>query len=148
MSWRTISTAQFLAEGFNATERTAVQTVAGGDDGLAEILTSAVGQWRGLIEAAGNTLGAVDTVPDSIRPYLVAQARWALLLKFPSLRSLQTAEREKAKDRAEEIIDKVAEGNFPIEAATPDDGTNTSGNWNANPKIAMRTEDGTRANDE
>jgi hypothetical protein len=148
VSWRSISIPQFLAEGFNATERTAVQSVASGDDGLADILTSAVAQWRGLVEAAGNTLGEPDTVPDSIRPYLVAQARWALLLKFPSLRTLQTSEREKAKDRAEEIIDKLADGKFPIEAELEGDTTNAAGNWNANPKIAMRSENGTRANEE
>ena len=148
MSWRSISVAQFLSEGFNSTERTAVQSVAGGDDGLAEILTSAVAQWRGLIEAGGNTLGDPDTVPDSIRPYLVAQARWTLLLKFPSLRQLQTPEREKAKDRAEEIIDKLAAGEFPIESEDEDETTNAAGNWNSNVKIEMRSDGTTRANEE
>lgn len=149
MSWRTISTAQFLAEAFNASERASVQAAAGGDDGLSDILDSHVASWRGLIEAAGNTVSTTaGTVPDSIRLYLLAQARWALLLKFPQLKSLQTDAREKAAERAEEIIDKIAAGDFPIESGGEDDTTdNGPGNWNANPKIAMRSDGTERANE-
>ena len=147
-TWITIAAADFIAEGFNTDERTKLQAAAGGDDGLAELLTSAIAEWRGTIEAAGNTLDADPTlIPPSCKRHIIAQVRWQVLVKFPALRQLQTEERKGAADVAEEFLKRIADGDQPIESPEEED-TPQAGNWNSNPKIQMRTEDGTRANED
>jgi hypothetical protein len=148
MSWVAITVAEFVLEGFNADERSTLQTAAGGDDGLSGILSAAVAEWRGVIEGAGNDLDADTTkIPPSCRRYIVAQVRWQVLIKFPELQKYQTKERHDAADQAQEVLAKIAEGKWPIEAPT-EEATDApaGGNWNANEKIAMRT-DGNRANE-
>lgn len=147
MPWVAISAADFVLEGFNSDERAKLQAAAGGDDGLTQILSAAIAEWRGIIQAAGNELDADTTlIPPSCRRHIISQVRWQVLVKFPSLKQLQTEERKDAADKAEEFLQRIAEGDQPIES--PDDEpASTAGNWNANPKMPMRTEDGTRAND-
>ena len=141
MAWSTVSVADFIAEGFNASERAAVQAAAGGDDGLSAILTAAIGEWRGAIAAAG---GAVDTdtttVPPQVRRHLIASARWALLIKFPALKAMQTDARKEAAERAEEVLEQIAKGDLPVEP--PDDTDSLAGGSSGGQtRIAMRSDD-------
>ena len=118
MSWSTITTAQFLLRGFNSDERTKLQTAAGGDDGLAEILTAAIAEWRGVLEAAGYAIDDSDTttVPPSCHRHIIAQCRWELLVKFPALRQLQTDERKAAADVAEAKLKAINDHTASIES--------------------------------
>jgi hypothetical protein len=117
MSWSTITTAQFLLRGFNSDERTKLQTAAGGDDGLADILTAAIAEWRGILEAAGYAMDATTTtVPPSCHRHIIAQCRWELLVKFPALRQLQTEERKAAADVAEAKLKTINDGTASIES--------------------------------
>lgn len=118
MPWSTITAAQFIAKGFTTDERTRLQTAAGGDDGLTEILTGAISEWRGVIAAAGHAIdeGDTTTVPESCHRHLIAQARWALLIKFPKLGLQQSEERKAAADKAEDFLQRIADGDQPIES--------------------------------
>jgi len=134
MSWRTLSEAQFLLEGFNADERTSVESAAGGDEGLTELLATAIAEWRGAVAASGNEVDSTaDTVPDTCRVYLVARLRWQLLLKFPELKTFQTEVREKAAQAAEEKLQRVLQGKDPVE--TPDEES-------SRPRPSIKTIDG------
>ena len=117
MSWSTITTAAFLAKGFNATERTQLQSAAGGDDGLSDLLTGAIAEWRGILEAAGYPIDEDDTttVPPSCHRHIIAQVRWELLIKFPSLRNLQTDERKDAARDAKEKLKSIEDRTAAIE---------------------------------
>lgn len=117
MTWLGISVAQFLASGFTADERTAVQTACGGDDGLTSILSDAIGEWRGVIEAAGYDIDDDTTlVPPSCRRHIIAQVRWQLLVKLSKLQQLQTEERKSASEVAQEKLDRIEEGKAAVES--------------------------------
>lgn len=117
MTWQGISTAQFLAIGFNATERTAVQAACGGDDGLSSLLTDAISEWRGVIEAAGYDIDSDTTlVPPSCRRHIIAQVRWQLLVKLSKLQQLQTEERKAAAEVAQDKLDRIEEGEASVES--------------------------------
>ena len=117
MAWSEITVVQFLLRGFNADERAKLQSAAGGDDGLQETLDAAVAEWRGVISAAGHDMDEdEDTVPPSCQRHIIAQVRWELLLKFPALRQLQTEERGKAAEAAEEKLQSIANGDAGIES--------------------------------
>lgn len=119
-TWQGITVAEFLAAGFNSTERSAVQAACGGDDGLSSLITDAIAEWRGTIEAAGYELDADTTlVPPSCRRHLIAQVRWQLLTKLSKLTQLQTQERKEAAEAAQEKLDRIESGDAAVEV--PDD---------------------------
>ncbi len=139
MAWAAITDADFLLEGFNSTENDTLTGVSI-SSGLTQILSAAVGQWRGVIEAADNELDPDTTkVPASVRPYVIAHARWRLLVKFPQLRQLQTEERKDEAEKAEEVLREIAKGEFPIEPPEEDEDISGGGNWGSETKIQMRT---------
>lgn len=143
MSWRTLSVAELILEGFNSDERAKLQTAAGGDDGLSETLTSAIAEWRGVMEAAGYEVDATTTkIPDSCRPHLIASVRWRLLVKFPALRMLQTEERKAEKDKADEKLERIEDQDAAIEPPTTPDAS-AAGSYGGETKIVMRTHDTT-----
>lgn len=141
MAWSTVSVADFIAEGFNSSERAAVQTAAGGDDGLEEILTAGIAEWRSAINAADVELDAdITKVPPNVRRHLIAISRWQLLIKFPALRSMQTDARKEAADRAEDALQAIAKGELPVEPAQ-EDATLNGGATGGQTRIAMVTDD-------
>lgn len=142
MPWSTITVAEFLLEGFNTTERASVLSAAGGDDGLATILTAAIAEWRGVIAAAGADLDAdTTTVPPSTRRHIVAQCRWQLLVKLPNLPMLQTDARKEAAERAEEVLEMIAKRELPVEPPEEDDDEDlTGGSSGGQARLPMRTD--------
>lgn len=142
MSWATITTDQFVAEGFNPDEREDLQRAAGGGDDIASIITFAIAEWRGLMSAAGNALDAdASTIPPNCRRHIIAQCRWQLLIKFPALKALQTDPRKEAAKRAEDILDMIAKGTFPIEPPTEEDASLTGGSSGGQTRIPMTRDD-------
>lgn len=138
--WVTITAADFVAEGFNSDERAKLQSAAGGDDGLAAILLSAIAEWRGVIQAADQQLDADPAkIPPSCRRHIIAQARWQVLIKFPALRQLQTEERKAAADRAEDVLKEIAAGERAVEAPGDPDEDTAGGAWGSETKVNMRT---------
>lgn len=138
-TWATISVAQFLTEGgFSTDERSKLQAAAGGDDGLTEILAAAVAEWRGVMEAAQYEVdeNSATTIPPSCRRHIIAQVRWSLLIKFPSLKQLQTDERKAAAEVAEEKLQKIEDREAAIESPEVPPSDTTPG-----PNFGTRTRD-------
>jgi len=139
MPWTALTEAGALKEGFNPSEQAALTAVAGAVDGFADILTSGILEARGICEGAGYTLDAdVTTLPDALRPHVIALARWRWLITVPEFRQMQTEERKLAAERAEEVLDKVAAGDFPI-APPEESDTPAGGDYGSETKIQMRT---------
>ena len=138
MDWVTITSSDVLAEGFSATEQAAL--TAAGNSGVGVILTSAIGEWRGVIEAADHDLDADTTkVPPSCKPHIIAQVRWRWLISLSQLKQLQTEERKQAAERADEILDAIAEGDRAVEEVDEDDDdVGQGGAWGSKTYVPMR----------
>ena len=115
MSWRAIETTDVLGE-LTAAEASKLQAASGDETKLAEILSRTVAAVRGSISASGYRLDAAGTIPDQLRLDVVAIARWRWLISFPALASLQTDARKADHERAQDRLDQIARGEFPIEA--------------------------------
>lgn len=116
--WAALTETEVLTEGFNPSEQAALTAAAGGASGLDDITAAAVQEARGIIAAAGFELGATDTVPGSLRPHLVALARWRWLITVPQFQQMQTEERKAAAERAEKVLDAIVEGERKVESPT------------------------------
>jgi hypothetical protein len=106
-SWNAIAEAEVLQE-FIPAEQAGIKAAAGAVDQLPSILTRTVNQARGLIEAAGAALGGAGTIPDSLRPDVIAIARWRWLISISQFKSMQTAERKALYDEAIRHLDELA----------------------------------------
>lgn len=138
MDWVAISVSDFVTEGFSATERTAIEAAAGAG-GVAALLTSAIAEWRGVIDAAGHDLDADTTkIPPSCRRYIIAQVRWSLLLTLSQLKQLQTEERKAAADDAEEVLRDIASGERAIESPDDTEEVGQGGTAGSKVQIEMR----------
>lgn len=139
IAWVTLSATEFITEGFNPTERTALTAAAGADD-VAAVLSAAIAEWRGVMSAAGQELDATTTtIPPSCRRYIIAQVRWQLLIKMSKLTQIQTEERKAAADQAEEVLRDIASGDRAIEDPTDDDDdAPTGGAWGSKTQLAGR----------
>lgn len=139
MNWVAITADDFVDEGFTPTERTAVSDAAGADK-VQDVLDSAIAEWRGVIDAGGFDVdAATNKIPPSCRRHIIAQARWQLLMKLSALKQLQTEERRRTADSAEEVLRDIAAGERSIE--DPDEtATDTphGGTWKSKKKIKMR----------
>ncbi len=139
MPWTALTEAAALKEGFNPSEQAALTAAGGAVDGFADILTAAILEARGICEGAGYTLDAdVTKLPDALRPHVIALARWRWLIGVPDFPQMQTEARKLAAERAEEVLDKVAEGDFPI-APPVESTTPAGGDHGTETKIQMRT---------
>jgi len=108
MSWTTITTEDVLAE-FTPVETATLQSIQGAADNLAGILTKAVKAARSQINAGGNQLDNTGlTVPDALVEDVIAVARWRWLSSFPALKTLKTAEREKAHRDAVALLKEIS----------------------------------------
>lgn len=142
MSWVAIAEADVISEGFNPSETAAINGVQEATIGLAAILLSTINEARGWIAARGDDLGADGTAPNVLKPHIIALARWRWLITCPKLALLQTEARQKAAEKAQEILLDVAKGDLPIDPALEDEDEEESplaGSWNSELKIPMRT---------
>lgn len=114
MSWETIEADEVLQE-FTPQEKTAINAVQGADTNLAGILKRAVSAARGSINAGGNPMGPVDTIPEQIIPDVIAIARWRWLVSLPALKALQTKERKDLADDAKATLKEIAKGEVKTE---------------------------------
>lgn len=127
MSWSSITSDEVLSE-FTPTERTIIETISGSTTALDSILDRAVNSARGSMLAGGNRLSAAGTVPDQIRPEIIAIARWRWITSLPkSGMALATDARKDAHREAMDLLKEIARGDLKVElpataidAATPD----------------------------
>ena len=115
MPWSTISDAEVLNQ-FTAAEQAQLNNNQGTGGNLAAILAQVVNAARGAILAGGNQLDAAGSIPDQVRPDVIAIARWNWLKSFPQLKAMQTDNRRKAAESAQERLAAITTGQPKIEA--------------------------------
>lgn len=115
MSWSIIAESEVLEE-FNSKENALINNIQSATDNLAPILQRVVNAARGAIVAGGGPLDQPGTIPDQLRPDVIAIARWKWLVALPNVNeTLQSKNRKDAHDDAMKRLDEVAAGKIKIE---------------------------------
>jgi hypothetical protein len=144
MPWRVISSAQIKGK-FSPAELVSLKQIQGSDtDAALELLTSerlpdAIRAFIGAMAAAGYDVVNDDTIPDQLRQHAMAMAVWNWLSDFPRLVLMMTDARKKAADDAQKALESIAKREMAIEAPVTDPPQETTGNWNAERRLIMRT---------
>ncbi len=107
MSWNTITTANIRMQ---PAEQSALNNINGASTALAEILNTVVGEFIEAIQQGGNQFATDGTIPDVVRPHVIARTRWLWLCEFPQLKAMQTKDREKLNEDAVKFRDEIAGG--------------------------------------
>lgn len=139
MAWHEVTTEDVMSE-FTPAERNALKGIQEATDNLQPILNRVIARVRGCVLAGGEEVDEDNTAftPDQLDGEVIAITRWRWLIAIGSAKSMQTEERKLASEKAEERLDKIAEGDLSVEP--PDEGTTTpGGNWNSERKLIMRT---------
>lgn len=137
MPWRTLTTADVIVE-FTPSEQATLKNISGLADNLTPILADTIGEFLGAMGAADYAIAADGSVPDQFRRHIIARARWGWLAAYPALEVLRTDARKEAAQKAEAILEKIAQRQVgAIEAPVP--ATTATGNWNSENRLIMRT---------
>jgi hypothetical protein len=137
MPWRTITADSVLAE-FVPAEAAMLQATQNSLTGLSSTLTDVIKEYVGALAAVGKPVTNDGSVPDQLRRHIIAKAKWTWLRQFPKLPAFKTKERADAAAEADRIYAQLCNNTFgAVEAPY---GTDiTTGNWNSQPKLIMRT---------
>jgi hypothetical protein len=138
MSWRAITTDDVLAE-FNQQEQTLYQNVQNSATPLQAILTETLNAFVGAMNAAGYAVNDDGTVPDQLRPDVIALTRWRWLISLPDVdEAIQSKNRKEAADVALKNLQLIAQKKYG--AIEDPAGTVSSGaNWNSENRLILRT---------
>jgi hypothetical protein len=107
MSWNRITTADIL---LTPAEQAVLNNLAGSSTVCAGILSTVAGEFIEAIQQGGNQIVLDGSVPDAIRPHVIARTRWLWLCEFPELKKFQTQERADLNDAAVKYRDQIATG--------------------------------------
>lgn len=83
-----------------------------------DIVDDEIASARGKIQAGGNLLGPDGTLPDMLFGEVISIIRWRWLITFPKLDRLQTKERQKEAEDAEEIFRQIMRREIKVEVPT------------------------------
>lgn len=108
-TWSQLDTAEVIGE-FNPPEQAVLNRIrATEDDPLPGIIVRVMDQVRKAYRDGGRIVDVTEaTIPDGEKPRAIAIARWKLLLAFPALKNLQTADRKSAHDDAQTYFTEIA----------------------------------------
>lgn len=135
MAWRKLSNADCK---FTPSELQRLNNIQGGNDGLAKRLQDVIGEFIGAMTAAKYDFVTDGSVPDQLRGHILARTTVLFLDDFAELKAMKTDSRVKAGDKAEEVLEKIAQRQFgAIESPLPP--PDKQGNWNSEPRLVMRT---------
>jgi hypothetical protein len=141
MPWNAITTADVLSE-FNGSERSLLESVQADTTDLQAILDRTIGAARGAVLAGSGKVGATGTIADQLAPMVVAIARWRWLVSIPKSEQMQSAERKKLHDDAEQYLKDVAKGDIKVEfpdvalvVSTPENAVQVA---SVNPRLSTR----------
>ena len=95
-------------------EASLLANISGSQTICQEILTTVVGEFIEAIQQGGNQFATDGTVPDTVRPHVIARTRWLWLCEFPEMKRFQTADRSALNTAAEKFRDHIACGKFKI----------------------------------
>jgi len=130
MSWNPITTANIRMQ---PAEQAVLNNISGSTTVCAEILSTVVGEFIEAIQQGGNQFAQDGTVPDVVRPHVIARTRWLWLCEFPEMKRFQTKERSELNDAAVKFRDMIASGHPKI--APPNNPVNTGSNLLTMPSI-------------
>lgn len=108
-TWSELTTADVTGQ-FTPGEQAVLKNIRNGQDALADIVSKVIDQVRKAYLDGGREIDQTDdsSIPDGEKVRAVAIARWKLLISFPQLKTMQTAERKSAHDDANEYFMQVA----------------------------------------
>lgn len=146
MSWEVLTTEDILSE-FTVAEASAIRQVQGSGSGsglpfanMDVIVARVIDEVRGYILAGGYDLSPDEDprkIPHTLFEDAIAIARWRILIATPSLRQLQTTERQTAFEDALKKLFLISAQQWAPEPPTADTNPRT-GNWNSENKLIMR----------
>jgi hypothetical protein len=145
MSWNPITTANIRMQ---PAEQAVLNNLSGSTTVCAEILATVTGEFVEAIQQGGNPFAQDGTVPDVVRPHVIARTRWLWLCEFPEMKRFQTAERSRLNDEAVAFRNQISGGHPKI--APPNNPASTGANLVTMPstgrvklrKFRTRDEDG------
>lgn len=141
MAWTALTADDVLSE-LTPAEASTLQTLLAGstpEQKLQPILVRVVLDIQGNIKSGGYPCDPDSTkLPPGLLSAAVAIARWRFLISVPDSGTLATKERKDANDAAEAKLKLVAQQQWSPEAPTAPVNP-SSGNWNAENKLIMRT---------
>ncbi len=107
-NWSTITSDDVLGE-FTPVETATLNGIQAATDNLGNLIGRVVNQVRKAYRDGGREVAFTsDTIPDSERSRVIAIARWKWLISFPKLTSMQTDERRKAWEEADNYFNAIA----------------------------------------
>jgi hypothetical protein len=136
-TWVELTNGEVLAA--DSAERAAIAAIKKWDD-LDAVTSNVVAMFRDAIASRGHTLGDAGTIPSGFKSYAISLALWLFVSGVAKNESIHTAAREKAAERAEELLQSIREGKISV--PLPDGtaaGSPRSGNWNSENKLHGRT---------
>ena len=107
MSWNVITTAHIRMQ---PAEQAVLNNISGSTTVLAEILGTVIGEFVEAIQQGGNQFAQDGTIPDVVRPHVIARTRWLWLCEFPEMKRFQTKERSDLNEAAINFRDLIAGG--------------------------------------
>jgi hypothetical protein len=122
-----ILTAGMLQSRISAPEYNALTAAvisSGQSDPIPQLLSDVTERVRLAIRSGGETLGAVNTIPASLRRAALAIAKHDLFSRIAVLRTLAEGAKNDA-EKAERMLERVEEGKVKIEAPATDTETET-----------------------
>jgi hypothetical protein len=107
-TWSELKTDDVMGQ-FTAVEQAVLKNI-GGADKLAGIVQGVIDQVRKAYLDGGRGVDAASdsSIPDGEKNRAIAIARWKLLISFPALKSMQTADRKTAHDDAQTYFLEVS----------------------------------------
>lgn len=116
-NWNIFTEADVLKE-FTPGERATLNNIQGATNGLPDICTDVIAEFRQAISDAGTDISGATagTIPAGFKAKAVALARWRWLISIPQAKSMQTPERKDAAEKAEELIKDIASSDRKVAA--------------------------------
>lgn len=96
-------------------EQAVLNNLQGGPAALPGIIAKSIAEARGYIQAGGNDLDAVGTVPQQVIPHVIAIVRWRWLTSVSALQKLQTDARRDAYRDAMKALSAIGDGHPKVE---------------------------------
>jgi hypothetical protein len=137
MPWRAI-TVDDVTQDLTPAENLALRSAQNSTSRLGIKLQDTVLKFIGAMNAARYETVADGTVPDQLREHILALAVWNWLRGFPQLKAIKTKEREEAAKEAEKVYEQIVKRTYG-DLEDPDGTDLSTGNWNSENKLIMRT---------
>lgn len=136
-NWSNPTTDEAFAQRISVAEKNSVLARLESDPS-ADLMDQVVAEVRDAIRAGGYPLGEAGTIPMGLKNDCYSIFIWRFVSSLGEDKKLQTEKREKAEIAAQDKLKRISEKKYPVEPPT-ESTVSTSGSWNSENKIIMRT---------